>query len=54
MSDLTKAFDLPTFPQILTVSTKAIGYSTETEIADVIDNSIAAGASNDHIDFSFR
>lgn len=43
--------DLPPFAPILMESTRAIGYSIESAIADVIDNSIAAKASKIDIDF---
>lgn len=33
---------------------RAIGYSVETAVADIIDNSISAGASNIWIDFEWR
>ena len=32
---------------------RAIGYSVESAVADVIDNSISAGAKNIWIDFQF-
>ena len=37
--------EVPPFAPTLMESTRAIGYSTETAVADVVDNSIAAGAS---------
>lgn len=43
--------DLPPYAPILMESTRAIGYSSESAIADIIDNSITAGASNVDIDF---
>lgn len=43
--------DVPPFAPILMESTRAIGYSIEAAIADVIDNSIAAKASKIDIDF---
>ena len=46
-----KAIDLPPFAPILIESTRAIGYSLEAAIADIIDNSIAADASNVHVCF---
>lgn len=46
-----KAIDLPPFAPILIESTRAIGYSLEAAIADIIDNSIAADASNVHVRF---
>lgn len=36
--------DMPPFAPVLMESTRAIGYSLEAAIADVIDNSIAAKA----------
>ncbi|MBE5862399.1 MAG: ATP-binding protein [Lachnospiraceae bacterium] len=36
--------DCPPYAPILMESTRAIGYSTESAIADILDNSIAAGA----------
>ncbi len=46
-----KPIDLPPYAPILMESTRAIGYSLEAAIADVIDNSIAAEASNIRINF---
>ena len=46
-----KAIDLPPFAPILIESTRAIGYSLEAAIADIIDNSIVADASNVHVRF---
>ena len=46
-----KTIDLPPYAPILMESTRAIGYSLEAAIADVIDNSIAADASNIRINF---
>lgn len=43
--------DLPPIAPTLIESTRAIGYSLETAIADIIDNSIAANASK--VDISF-
>ena len=43
--------DLPPYAPTLMESTRAIGYSIEAAIADVIDNSIAAKASRVDIDF---
>lgn len=40
-----KAFELPPYAPTLIESTRAIGYSLEAAVADIIDNSIAAGAS---------
>lgn len=41
-----KTIDLPPFAPTLVNSTRAIGYSVESAIADIIDNSIAAEAKN--------
>ena len=38
--------DCPPFAPVLMESTRAIGYSIESAIADIIDNSIAAKANN--------
>ena len=38
--------DCPPFAPVLMESTRAIGYSIESAIADVMDNSIAAKATN--------
>lgn len=46
-----KSIDLPPYAPILMESTRAIGYSIEAAVADIIDNSIAAGASRIDIDF---
>lgn len=43
--------ELPPFAPTLMESTRAIGYSTETAVADIVDNSIAAGASR--VDISY-
>lgn len=40
-----KPFELPPYAPTLIESTRAIGYSLEAAVADIIDNSIAAGAS---------
>lgn len=40
-----KPFDLPPYAPTLIESTRAIGYSLEAAVADIIDNSIAASAS---------
>ena len=45
------AIDLPPYAPTLMESTRAIGYSIEAAIADIIDNSIAAKASSIDIDF---
>jgi len=47
-----KQIDLPPFAPTLVESMRAIGYSLETAIADIIDNSIAAKARNIAICFS--
>ena len=46
-----KLVDMPPYAPTLMESTRAIGYSIETAIADIIDNSIAAKAS--HVDINF-
>lgn len=46
-----KTVNLPPYAPTLMESTRAIGYSIEAAIADVIDNSIAASASQVDIDF---
>lgn len=46
-----KSIDLPPYAPTLMESTRAIGYSIEAAIADVIDNSIAAQAGRVDIDF---
>ena len=46
-----KEINLPPFAPTLMESTRAIGYSIETAIADIIDNSVAAGADRIDIDF---
>lgn len=43
--------DMPPFAPVLMESTRAIGYSLEAAIADVIDNSIAAKAWKVYISF---
>lgn len=43
--------DLPPYAPILMESTRAIGYSLESAIADVIDNSVAAGATTICVNF---
>lgn len=40
-----KPIELPPYAPTLIESTRAIGYSLEAAVADIIDNSIAAGAS---------
>lgn len=46
-----KTISLPPYAPILMESTRAIGYSIEAAIADIIDNSISAKASKINIDF---
>ncbi|SEW38263.1 Histidine kinase-, DNA gyrase B-, and HSP90-like ATPase [Ruminococcaceae bacterium KH2T8] len=46
-----RSIDLPPYAPILMESTRAIGYSLEAAIADVVDNSIAASAHNIFINF---
>ena len=46
-----RCVDLPPYAPTLMESTRAIGYSIEAAIADIIDNSIAAKASRIDIDF---
>lgn len=41
-----QTMDLPPYAPTLIESTRAIGYSLESAIADIIDNSVTAGASN--------
>ena len=41
-----KILDMPPFAPVLMESTRAMGYSLESAIADIIDNSMAANASN--------
>ena len=41
-----KILDRPPFAPVLMESTRAMGYSLESAIANIIDNSIAANASN--------
>lgn len=43
---------LPPFAPVLLESMRAIGYSFESALADIVDNSISAGAKNIHIRFS--
>lgn len=40
-----KILDMPPFAPVLMESTRAMGYSLESAVADIIDNSIAANAS---------
>ena len=46
-----KSINLPPYAPILMESTRAIGYSLEAAIADIIDNSISAKASNIWVSF---
>jgi len=46
-----KSIDLPPYAPTLMESTRAIGYSLEAAIADIIDNSISASASNIWVSF---
>lgn len=47
-----KVLDMPPFAPVLMESTRAMGYSLESAVADIIDNSIAANASSVDIQFS--
>jgi len=46
-----RTIDLPPYAPTLIESTRAIGYSLESAISDIIDNSIAASAQNVDIFF---
>ena len=46
-----KSINLPPYAPTLIESTRAIGYSLEAAVADIVDNSIAAGAKNVNIFF---
>lgn len=46
-----RSVDIPPYAPTLMESTRAIGYSIEAGIADIIDNSVAAAASRIDIDF---
>ena len=46
-----ETIELPPYAPILIESTRAIGYSLEAAIADIIDNSIAADAGTVHVRF---
>lgn len=46
-----KTIELPPYAPTLIESTRSIGYSLETAVADIVDNSIAAGARNVDIFF---
>lgn len=49
---LTKAYDVvPPEPAALIESLRSVGYTLPTAVADILDNSIAAGARNIHIQF---
>ena len=43
--------EMPPFAPVLMESTRAIGYSLEAAVADIIDNSVSAGAREIHINF---
>ena len=47
-----KTIDMPPYAPVLMESTRAIGYSLEAAVADIIDNSIAAKANEVEIQFS--
>lgn len=47
-----KVIDMPPFAPVLMESTRAMGYSLEAAVADIIDNSVAAGATRVDIQFS--
>ena len=42
MSEITRDIECPPYAPVLMESTRAIGYSMESAIADIIDNSISA------------
>ena len=44
--------NMPPFAPVLMESTRALGYSAEAAIADVLDNSISAGATRISLRFS--
>ncbi|MDF2595733.1 MAG: ATP-binding protein [Clostridia bacterium] len=46
-----REIDLPPYAPLLMESTRALGYSLEAAIADLLDNSITAGALNINIEF---
>ena len=48
---IMKDYELPPYAPILMESTRAIGYSLEAAIADIVDNSITAMASIVKINF---
>lgn len=47
-----KYHDMPPFAPVLMESTRAMGYSLEAAIADIIDNCIAASAESVWVKFS--
>lgn len=47
-----KTIDMPPFAPVLMESTRAMGYNLEAAVADIIDNSIAAKATEVSIQFS--
>jgi hypothetical protein len=49
-----KTYDRPPFAPSLVNSTRFLGYTIETAIADLIDNSITANATNIRIFYSFK
>ncbi|MEN6326000.1 MAG: ATP-binding protein [Syntrophomonas sp.] len=46
-----REIDLPPYAPVLMESTRALGYSLESAVADLLDNSISAGASEIKIEF---
>jgi hypothetical protein len=52
VSDHSEEIHLPPFAPVLLESMRAIGYSFESALADIIDNSISAGARNIEVRFS--
>jgi len=46
-----REIDLPPYAPVLMESTRALGYSLEAAVADLLDNSISAGASEIKIEF---
>lgn len=50
--DSSGEIHLPPFAPVLLESMRAIGYSFESALADIIDNSISAGARNIEVRFS--
>lgn len=51
MSEITRDIECPPYAPVLMESTRAIGYSMESAIADIIDNSISAMATDINIFF---